>query len=463
MPEGSGLLRFDPYELNPETGELRKGGAPLKLPPQPAKVLALLASHPGELVTREVLQRELWDDQTVVDFDRGLNFCIRRVRAVLLDDAEQPRYIETVPRRGYRFIAPVKRVSRAPVAERKREWLRPALAAAILAAIALPVFWSATAGDPRPLNPEAYAQYRKGQFLAGELQSSRQNQSVEYYQEAIAHDAGYAPAYSGLANAYVVEALLNPALPMLEYLAKAKSAALKSLELDPRLAAGHSALGYCLWYDWQWARAEQEFRKAIDLAPKDADARQAFSLLLSSLGRHEEALREARIAVDLDPVSAAVSFALAHDLWMARHYDDAIAQSRRVLELHPETRWAYNVMGHCYAKKGMYQEAEAAFRSFQPELAPSASPWIAYVRALAGKKQEAEAMIAESWKSNSSAGSFGHCYAALGENGRALDWLEQAVSKHSPGLVWAKTRPEYDSLRGEPRFHALLQRMGLAP
>ncbi len=457
MSAGNGLLRFDPYDLNPETGELRKGGTPLKLPPQPAKVLALLASRPGELVTREELQRELWGDQTLVDFDRGLNFCIRRVRAVLLDDATEPRYIETVPRRGYRFIAPVQQVSTVP---RRRWWPRPVLAVGVLAAVALALMF-ANRGAGRSVSPEVYAQYRKGRFLAEEFEA-RQNKSIEYYQDAIARDPGYAPAYAGLAYAYVVHSWLKPELPARDYLAKAKSAALKSLELDPQVALGHTALGYFLGYDWQWARAEQEYRKAIALAPNDPDAHDQFSLLLSSLGRHEEALREARLAAELDPVSAVVSFNLAHDLWMARRYDEAIAQSRRVLELHPETRLAYNVIGHCYAQKRMYQEAEAAFREFQPDIPPAASPWRAYVLALAGRKPEAESIIQAAQAPNFR-GPQAQCYAALGDHGRALDWLEQAFARHESSLVWAKVRPEYDSLHAEPRFAALLQKMGFTP
>ncbi|HEY6339775.1 MAG TPA: winged helix-turn-helix domain-containing protein [Candidatus Sulfotelmatobacter sp.] len=106
-----GLVRFDVYELDLENGELRKQGRPVRLQPQPFKVLAKLVSEPGRLVTREELQHHVWDD-TFVDFERGLNFCIRQIRAVLADDVETPRFIETVPRRGYRFIAPLELVDR---------------------------------------------------------------------------------------------------------------------------------------------------------------------------------------------------------------------------------------------------------------------------------------------------------------------------------------------------------------
>jgi serine/threonine-protein kinase len=456
----NGLLKFDAYELNLETGELRKSGTPLRLPPQPAKVLALLASHPGELITREALQQHLWNGDTNVDFELGLNSCIRRVRAVLRDDGEKPRYIETVPRRGYRFIASVELLSVAP---RRRWWLRPALAAVVLAAVLLLALFTSRGGR-RAADPVAYKQFRKGQFFFEEFGPER-GRSLAYYQDAVARDPGYALAWAGLANAYIAGNSGLPPLPARDRFPKAKSAALRALEIDPRLTAGHTALAHVLWQDWQWDRAEQEFRKAIELSPEDPQALHLFSLFLSSLGRHEEALREARRGVDVDPVSAIVSFSLAHDLWMARRYDDAIAESRRILELHPGTLLAYNVIAHCYARKGMYREAEEAFRKLKPDLPPSASPWIAYVRALEGRTEEAKTIIAE-WqrRSGSSPVNFmlSLCYTALGDKDRALGVLEQNFSNHNQLLVWANAMPEFDRLRGEPRFAALLKKVGIA-
>ena len=102
------VVRFGPFELDPENGELRKHGRPIRLSPQPFKVLSVLVSRQGKLVSREELHHEIWNGTTFVDFEQGLNFCVRRIRAVLDDDAEKPRFIETLPRRGYRFIAPVE-------------------------------------------------------------------------------------------------------------------------------------------------------------------------------------------------------------------------------------------------------------------------------------------------------------------------------------------------------------------
>lgn len=112
-------LRFGPFELDPANGDLREGRALIKLQPQPLKVLSLLASRAGQLVSRAEIQKQIWTDDTFVDFDQGLNYCIRQIRAALGDNAETPRFIETVPRRGYRFLAGVEEVSTAPAAGRR--------------------------------------------------------------------------------------------------------------------------------------------------------------------------------------------------------------------------------------------------------------------------------------------------------------------------------------------------------
>ena len=100
--------RFGLFELDPAAGELRRQGVLVKLPPQPFKLLTLLVARPGAIVTRDEIRKELWTEDTFVDFEQGVNFSIRQVREALGDDAEAPRYVQTVPRRGYRFIAPVE-------------------------------------------------------------------------------------------------------------------------------------------------------------------------------------------------------------------------------------------------------------------------------------------------------------------------------------------------------------------
>ncbi len=109
----NGRARFGLFEFDAAAGELTREGVPVRLQPQPARVLAILVAHAGEVVTRDTLRQEVWNDGTFVDFERGLNFCIAQIRSAVGDSADSPRFIETLPRRGYRFIAPVERLGPA--------------------------------------------------------------------------------------------------------------------------------------------------------------------------------------------------------------------------------------------------------------------------------------------------------------------------------------------------------------
>src|SRR5215468_2138995 len=123
------VVRFGAFELDAANGALRKAGVSLKIHPQPLQVLLLFAEHAGQIVTREEIQRCLWGDNTFVDFERGINFCINQIRATLGDDAEKPKYVETLPRRGYRFIADVSTdtAATAPAVEARQRARYPAV------------------------------------------------------------------------------------------------------------------------------------------------------------------------------------------------------------------------------------------------------------------------------------------------------------------------------------------------
>jgi DNA-binding winged helix-turn-helix (wHTH) protein/tetratricopeptide (TPR) repeat protein/TolB-like protein len=147
------MLQFDAYTLDPQNGELRKDGRLVKLQPQPLRVLTLLASRSGEVVTREEIQKELWSDETFVDFEHGINYCIRQIRTALDDDAETPRFIQTVPRRGYRFIASVESETPTP-SEKKLPRRRKAplawISTAAIVLIGISFFWLLASRDRGP-------------------------------------------------------------------------------------------------------------------------------------------------------------------------------------------------------------------------------------------------------------------------------------------------------------------------
>ena len=130
------MVRFGSFELDEEAGQLRRDGTALRLQPQPFRLLVLLVSRPGELISREEIRQQLWGADTYVDFDQGVNFCIKQVRSVLHDDADRPLYVETVPRRGYRFIAPIDRPADAKAPQRRSSGMDSKLQRALWANIA---------------------------------------------------------------------------------------------------------------------------------------------------------------------------------------------------------------------------------------------------------------------------------------------------------------------------------------
>lgn len=138
-------VRFGLFDFDPGTGELRREGLPVRLQSQPAQVLALLLAHPGEVVARETLRNAVWGTETFVDFDRGLNFCVAQIRSALGDSAESPRFVRTIPKRGYQFIAPVGPVAVSPSTEplppvalySKRRLLKQALGVALVSTLIL--------------------------------------------------------------------------------------------------------------------------------------------------------------------------------------------------------------------------------------------------------------------------------------------------------------------------------------
>lgn len=184
------MLRFGPFTLDATTGELRRDGELVPLAPQPFRLLLALASRPGQLVTREDLRQQVWGDGTFVDFERGLNFCVLQARTALGDDAKEPLYIETLPRRGYRFVATVSQ----PATEAPKQRRRPTvLAGAALIVVLIGGAWIAKALRIEPhshdaltaRSPEAREAYLRGRQLWSERTTPALQESVRELREAV--------------------------------------------------------------------------------------------------------------------------------------------------------------------------------------------------------------------------------------------------------------------------------------
>jgi len=323
----------------------------------------------------------------------------------------------------------------------------------------------AKVGKTSTTDPEAYQLYLKGRFQWNRRTPESLKQAVDFFEQAIAKDANYALAYSGMAETYVLFANYSVALPK-ESMPNAKAAALRAIELDDSIAEAHVALGmYYADFAWNQQAAEREFRRAIELNPNYATAHQQFGIhCLTAMGRLDEAIAEGKRAEELDPVSPIIGADLGNVLMRARRFDESIAQLNRVLALDPNFWVAYWYLGMAYDGKQQHAEAIAAYRT---ALAASNDPWVKslLVRSLAksGNRSEAvkllEELRSESASRYVSGSSLAVAYAALGERDKAFISLEKDFIDRAsrPGVF--SILSIWDDLRDDPRFAALIQRV----
>lgn len=632
--EAPSRWRFGVFEIDLRTGELTKRGLHLKLQEQPFQVLAILLERRGELVTREELRSRIWG-QTVVDFDHGVNKAINKIREALGDSAENPRFVETVARRGYRFLADVTPVQTAPngkqqataqdivpsagsatvgdvaahsipakrpphriawiglgsaivvvalswfvysqihftpkirslavlplaslanepsqdyfadgmtdelitdlgqisalrvisrtsamaykgvskplsqiareldveavvegsvlrsgdrvritaqliqVPNERHIWaqsyegdlrdtltLQNTVARAIAEQIqaALNQQEAAALKSSKPVNPEAYEAYLKGRYFWNKRTGDGLKKAIDYFNQALDNDAGYAKAYSGLADSY---ALLGDweygVLSPMEAFPKAKAAATKALALDEKLAEAHTSLAFTLdLYDWEWKSAGKEYQRAIALNPGYATAHHWYAWHLIVLGRNDEGLAELRKAQSLDPLSLIISADLADALCVAHRYGESVEQSRKTIALDPNFAVAHYQLGQAFEQQGMHDEA---IDEFKKAIVLSGGNTmfdanLAYSYAASGRRQEAMKIVKElearQTGQSSTDANIALIYAGLGDTVSSMKWLDRAYeARFNPSIL---LRPAFDPIRPDPRFQDLLHRVGL--
>ncbi len=316
-------------------------------------------------------------------------------------------------------------------------------------------------------NPEAYQLYLKGRHFWNKRTPEWINKAISYFQQATDKDPGYALAYAGLADCYVVPA--NP-LPPREKMAKARAAAMKALDLDDTLAEAHTALARVLTvYDWDWSGAAKEFQRAIELDPRYALAHEWYGGYWSAIGRNDQSIAERIQAQLLDPLSPIINFELAMAFYHARQYDRAIEEFTKTLEMDPSFQPAHTFLAAAYEQKGMYEKAITGFQkanSLTKGGDSSAMGGLGHVYAVSGKKDEAQNVLNELKRmcvdGYVPAHQIALIYAGLREKDQAFAWLEKAYEERQFGMVWLKTEPRWQSLRSDLRFAHLLQRMRLA-
>jgi len=641
------IVRFGAFDLALPTGELRKHGIRVKLQDQPLHLLLMLLERPGELVTREALRQKLWPADTFVDFEHGLNRAVNKVREALGDAAENPRFIETVPRHGYRFIAPVEPVPGSGVEGRLRDGSPSEGPKGVEAELTAPRYPSATdpksgrrpvpallgggavavllvglllglnlhtlrekvaprasperiksivvlplknvSGDvgedyfadgmtealtakvaliralrvisgtsamhykstrktlpeigrelnvnavvegtvarsrervrisvqlvnvatdrhlwaesydrdlhdaqalpsevarsiaqalqielspqeqvrlssPRPGKPEAHDAYLKGRYHQFQAGAENWQKSRKYFEQAIDQDPGYAPAYSGLADAYSVLGYQG-VIPPREAMPKAKAAAEKALVIDETLAEAHTSLGFVLlYYDWNWPGAEREFRRAIEFNPSYATAHHWYAHYWMAMGRPADSLAASKHGRALDPLDLNISIHLAWHYYMAHMYTHVLEECRNRLEIEKKFYQAHFFAGLAYEQQGALDQAATELRQAVALGGenPRSLAALGHTSGLAGNKKEArrilKQLLALSDRLYVSPSQVALVYVGLGEKERAFEWLERAYRNRCAELVELKVDPRFQVLHSDPRFASLVRRVGL--
>jgi serine/threonine protein kinase/TolB-like protein/Flp pilus assembly protein TadD len=309
---------------------------------------------------------------------------------------------------------------------------------------------------------QAFELYMKARYHWKKATREGYNICIDYLQQALRKDPRYALAYTGLAGAYSGQSIFGFAPPK-EAMPQAEAMAKKALELDDSLATTHSALAIVkMFYDWALADAEREVQQAIELDPNLPDAHQLYALCLAAMGRFSESGEQFQIARQLDPASATVEASAAWAAYLSRQYDQGIALCKKALELSPSFHMLHHHLGHLYAAKKMYDAAIAAYQKAQiiSGNAPGPVARLAYAYAAADRKQEARKLLGELLESGAQPHFIAWVYIGLGDRERALEWLESAYDYRAGDVIYFKSDPIYDPLRSEPRFQALLRRIG---
>ena len=346
------------------------------------------------------------------------------------------------------------------------------IARAIVAALRPPL--GSVREHPAPTDPATYELYLKGRFIF-RTQTGRDGvlQAVGYFEQAVARDPAYAAAYSGLSDAYTRLAIFGYGAPQ-ENFVKAKAAAFQALALDSSLVEAHVSLAHVLLIaDFAWAAAEPALRRAIALDPSYTFARAPLAICLASQGRFDEAIAQLNVARALDPLSPSVNNLLGRVYVGAGRPDEAIGILRQALELDPRLDLAHQQLGHAYLQKGMASEAIAAFRHAAALSGPRDTAQLAYAYAVAGQRDEAERTLhalldsLEPLAPRGPGGALHYhvamAFAGLNDVDAAFAWLERGYVERASFMGWAKAEPGFTHLRSDPRWPALLRRMGLAP
>lgn len=315
-------------------------------------------------------------------------------------------------------------------------------------------------------NLEVYQLYAKGNYFRLKYTQEGLRQGIEYFKQAIEKDKSYAPAYTAIAQSYAV-LMFRDWIPLHEGMPLNKAAAVKAIELDYSLADAHMALGvYKQYYEWDWAGAEQELNRAVELNPNNSEAWQFYAHYLYDVGRFDECIAARRRAVELDPLWSEANADLGLALAYNRQYREAIEQLRKTIILDPNYARAHLYLGMALEQEGRNEEAIAEYLKGQSLSGAPSEVVIAMRKAyqesgMRGYRQKTLEYYLQSPPVN--AVSVARLYGRLGDKDQTLAWLEKAYEERVPAVVHINSSPEFEFLRSDPRYAALIRRIGLAP
>jgi TolB-like protein/DNA-binding winged helix-turn-helix (wHTH) protein/Flp pilus assembly protein TadD len=319
----------------------------------------------------------------------------------------------------------------------------------------------------KTVDPDAYEAYLKGRYFWNKRTQEGLKKAIGYFNRAITIDPGYAEAYSGLADAYSIAGDWKYGLlPPLDAFPKATAAAAKALALDNSLGEAHASLAFALdLYGWDWDAAETQYKQAIQLDPSYATAHQWYSWHLFMVGRDDDALFELRKAESLDPLSIIIKADVADALCVAHRYDEAVEQSEKALKRDVNFAIGHYELGQALVQKRVYDAAITEFKRAIEISGHSGAfdSYLGYAYAVSGRKEEAIKIINDlelPHPGNRSVDAdIALIYVGLGDREEAISRLNKAFDVRFKASILR--RPAFDSLRLDPRFQDLLQRMGL--
>ncbi len=502
-PQTNVVIRFGLFEADLDACELRKNGAKVKIQDLPFRALRLFLSRPNEVLSRDQLRQALWPGNVFVDFDHGISSAINRLRDAVGDSADNPVFIETVERRGYRWIAPIHPPTQPPVTPgpmlvasdmapqaalassppRNWRWSLVFPVGVLLLAVwsFLPSHRAASAGTAK--QPDAFRQtsdpshrlastaqefYLQGRFYWEKRTPEGLNKAVDYFTQAIVRDPNYAPAYVGLADCYNLlrEYTLMSAS---EAYPRALAAAQRAVELDNQSSEAHASLAFALfWGTWNASGAEQEFRRAIDLDPNNSMAHHWHATYLSAVGRHLEALAEIERAQSLDPVSKSILADKGDLLWLAGRRDEGMALLKQLEAAEPGFISPHRYLKCAYFSTADYAQylqewkkeavllrdnsslklVETAEKGFAAE---GAQEMLQNVRTLQKKLYD---------RGLQSPYSLAETDSLLGNKQEALEYLKIAYDRHDDNVLRVEGDSALTNLRDEPAYKDLVAKLG---